>query len=75
MHYWFVCRRGGEKVVEAMADMFPNADLFSLVVDPEAIPESLRWTFDQFFFPAKTPREQSFITATSSALPARAGAV
>lgn len=42
VHYWFVSRRGGEKVVEAMAAMFPQADLFSLVVDPEAIPDSLR---------------------------------
>jgi glycosyltransferase involved in cell wall biosynthesis len=42
VHYWFVSRRGGEKVVEAMAGMFPQADLFSLVVDPEAIPDSLR---------------------------------
>jgi glycosyltransferase involved in cell wall biosynthesis len=42
VHYWFVSRRGGERVVEAMAQMFPQADLFSLVADPEAIPESLR---------------------------------
>jgi glycosyltransferase involved in cell wall biosynthesis len=42
VHYWFVSRRGGEKVVEAMAAMFPQADLFSLVVDPETLPDSLR---------------------------------
>ena len=42
VHYWFVSRRGGEKVVEAIAAMFPRADLFSLVVDPAAIPDSLR---------------------------------
>jgi hypothetical protein len=34
VHYWFVSRRGGEKVVEAMAAMFPQADLFSLVSIP-----------------------------------------
>jgi glycosyltransferase involved in cell wall biosynthesis len=28
--------------VEALAGMFPNADLFSLLIDPEALPESLR---------------------------------
>jgi len=33
VHYWFVNHRGGERVVEAMASMFPQADLFSLVVD------------------------------------------
>jgi glycosyltransferase involved in cell wall biosynthesis len=42
VHYWFVSRRGGERVVEAMAAMFPQADLFSLVADPHAIPDSLR---------------------------------
>jgi glycosyltransferase involved in cell wall biosynthesis len=42
VHYWFVSRRGGERVVEAIAGMFPQADLFSLVADPQAIPDSLR---------------------------------
>jgi glycosyltransferase involved in cell wall biosynthesis len=42
VHYWFVSYRGGERVVEAMASMFPQADLFSLVVDPESLPDSLR---------------------------------
>jgi len=42
VHYWFASHRGGERVVEAMARMFPEADLFSLVVNPEALPESLR---------------------------------
>ena len=42
VHYWFVSHRGGERVVEAMAGMFPQADLFSLVADPGAIPQSLR---------------------------------
>ena len=42
VHYWFVSHRGGERVVEAMASMFPQADLFSLVVDTTAVPDSLR---------------------------------
>ena len=42
VHYWFVSRRGGEKVVEALAEMFPQADLYTLVFDPQALPESLR---------------------------------
>jgi glycosyltransferase involved in cell wall biosynthesis len=33
VHYWFVGRAGGEKVVEALAEIFPQADLFSLVAD------------------------------------------
>jgi glycosyltransferase involved in cell wall biosynthesis len=42
VHYWFVNRRGGERVVETMAEMFPQADLFSLLVDWEKMPPSLR---------------------------------
>ncbi|MFI5096441.1 MAG: glycosyltransferase [Candidatus Acidiferrales bacterium] len=42
VHYWFVSRRGGERVVEAMAKMFPNADLFFLVADPDKLPASLQ---------------------------------
>jgi glycosyltransferase involved in cell wall biosynthesis len=42
VHYWFVNRRGGERVVETLADMFPNADLYSLVVDYEKLSPLLR---------------------------------
>jgi len=42
VHYWFVNHRGGERVVEALADMFPNADLFSLIVDEESLSAPLR---------------------------------
>ncbi len=42
VHYWFLNRRGGERVVEAMAQMFPNADLFFLVADSEKFPDSLQ---------------------------------
>jgi len=33
VHYWFVGRAGGERVVEALAEVFPQADLFALVAD------------------------------------------
>lgn len=41
IHYWFVRRRGGERVIETLAGMFPQADLYALVVEPEALPPSL----------------------------------
>jgi len=37
VHYWFVGRGGGERVVEALAELFPQADLFSLVADRNAL--------------------------------------
>jgi glycosyltransferase involved in cell wall biosynthesis len=42
IHYWFVSYRGGERVVEALASMFPQADLFCVVANPETLPDSLR---------------------------------
>jgi len=42
VHYWLVTHRGGERVVEEIAGMFPQADLFSLVVDWKTLSKSLR---------------------------------
>ena len=41
VHYWFVGQGGGEKVVEAMTEMLPQADIFTLVANPEKLPASL----------------------------------
>ena len=37
IHYWLVNWRGGEKVLRAIADLFPEADIFTHVADPEII--------------------------------------
>ena len=42
VHYWFVGNGGGEQVVEALAEMFPQADLFCLVADPATMTPGLR---------------------------------
>lgn len=42
VHYWFVNRRGGERVVEVLAEMFPQADLFTLFVDRSALAPALQ---------------------------------
>lgn len=34
VHYWLVGMRGGEKVVEALCGLYPEADLFTNVYDP-----------------------------------------
>jgi glycosyltransferase involved in cell wall biosynthesis len=55
VHYWFVNQRGGERVVEAIADMFPRADLFSLVANRAALPQSLRGRSINTSFVQKLP--------------------
>jgi glycosyltransferase involved in cell wall biosynthesis len=42
VHYWLVGMRGGEKVVEALCEMFPQADIFTHVYRPEAVSETIR---------------------------------
>ena len=42
VHYWLVGMRGGEKVLETFCDIFPDADIFTLVADPEKLSPKLR---------------------------------
>ncbi|WP_159586725.1 glycosyltransferase [Chelativorans xinjiangense] len=42
VHYWLVSMRGGEKVVEALCDMYPGADIFTLVYDEERVSAKIR---------------------------------
>jgi glycosyltransferase involved in cell wall biosynthesis len=42
IHYWFVGMRGGEKVVEALCEMYPQADIFTHVYVPEMVSERIR---------------------------------
>ena len=37
VHHWLVTMRGGERVFEALAELFPSADLFTLVHDRSRI--------------------------------------
>jgi glycosyltransferase involved in cell wall biosynthesis len=55
VHYWFVNQRGGERVVETIAQMFPQAELFSLVANPAALPQSLRGRAINTSFVQKLP--------------------
>ncbi|SFN41389.1 glycosyltransferase [Variovorax sp. OV329] len=42
VHYWLVGMRGGEKVLEVLCDLYPQADIFTLVCDEKAISEKIR---------------------------------
>lgn len=42
VHYWLLGMRGGEKVVEALCRMLPDADLFTLFYDPAQVSETIR---------------------------------
>jgi glycosyltransferase involved in cell wall biosynthesis len=42
VHYWLVNMRGGEKVIEALCRLLPEADVFTLYYDPERVSPFLR---------------------------------
>ena len=42
VHYWLLNMRGGEKVVESLCRMYPDADIFTHVVNPSVLSETLR---------------------------------
>ena len=41
IHYWLVAMRGGEKVVSALLDLFPEADIFTHVYDQQAFSNNI----------------------------------
>jgi glycosyltransferase involved in cell wall biosynthesis len=42
IHYWLVGMRGGEKVIEALCEMYPQADIFTHVYVPESVSGIIR---------------------------------
>jgi glycosyltransferase involved in cell wall biosynthesis len=42
VHYWLVNMRGGEKMLEALLELFPDADIFTHVYDPAAVSALIR---------------------------------
>src|SRR6202171_2778146 len=42
IHYWLVGMRGGEKVLEALCEMYPQADIFTHVYVPEMVSDRIR---------------------------------
>lgn len=56
VHYWLVGMRGGEKVVEALCEMFPDADVFTHVYDPNTISETIKRHQIRTTFVQRLPR-------------------
>ncbi|MEO1133762.1 MAG: glycosyltransferase family 4 protein [Cyanobacteria bacterium J06639_1] len=42
VHYWLVNMRGGEKVIEVLCELFPQADIFTHVYNPEGISDTIK---------------------------------
>ncbi len=42
VHYWLITMRGGEKVLEELCHIYPQADIFTHVIEPARISETIR---------------------------------
>ena len=42
VHYWLVGMRGGEKVLEALCELYPDADIYTHVAVPENLTDRIR---------------------------------
>ena len=42
VHYWLLNRRGGEKVVDALCRLLPDADIYTLFSDPATLSPAMR---------------------------------
>jgi len=42
VHYWLVKMRGGERVLERLLTLFPEADIYTHVYDPAAVSNTIR---------------------------------
>jgi glycosyltransferase involved in cell wall biosynthesis len=42
IHYWLVNMRGGERVLERFCKLYPDADLYTHVYDPDAVSDVIR---------------------------------
>ena len=58
VHDWLVTYRGGEKVLEQLAGMFPAAPIYTLFYDPRKLPPSL--TQREIIFPKNLNRFVGF---------------
>ena len=42
IHHWLVTMRGGERVVEALCEMYPQAEIFTHVYNPDRVSDTIR---------------------------------
>jgi glycosyltransferase involved in cell wall biosynthesis len=55
VHYWLIASRGGERVIERLLKLFPNADVYTHVYNPDAVSEAIRRRNVRTSFISKLP--------------------
>jgi glycosyltransferase involved in cell wall biosynthesis len=60
IHYWLIGMRGGEKVLEQLCLMYPNADIYTHVIDRDRISDTILRHRVETTFIAKLPRANRY---------------
>src|SRR5690606_11074138 len=64
IHYWLITRRGGEKVIESLLKIFPDADIYTLFYDEKVFGEEITsrkiFTSKLNFYPFKKYYQKLF---------------
>ena len=60
VHPWLIGNGGGERVIEVIAENYPTADLFTLILDRDTLSPSLRHRNIQASFLSEVPRAARF---------------
>ena len=55
VHYWLLTMRGGERVIEALCELYPEADIYTHVAVPDALSDTIRSHRIQETFIARLP--------------------
>jgi len=61
VHYWLIEMRGGERIVETLGEMFPDAVIFTHVYDPSRISASIRAHDIRTSFVNRLPRARQLL--------------
>jgi glycosyltransferase involved in cell wall biosynthesis len=56
IHYWLVTMRGGERVLERLLHLFPQADIYTHVYEPQAVSDVIRAANVKTTFIQRMPR-------------------
>ena len=56
VHPWFIAEGGGERVIDAIAELCPTADFFTLILDRSTLSPNLRHRNIQASFLSSIPK-------------------
>jgi glycosyltransferase involved in cell wall biosynthesis len=73
IHPWFIMNGGGERVIDALAEIYPTADFFSLIIDRRSLSPIMRSRMIRSSFLSRIPRAAQYYQHLMPLYPIAAG--